>query len=1144
MSQQRSTRTLPTSRDTPPAAYFDARKRSSNVYKKNAFSLDGRLRISPARVAAPLASSLCPSAKEGHDGALGAALSPAEQLMATACAPPGGQSVSSLISSHASGELWRSQLLRCETELRELVACGVHDPPSLDRTLKTVVLFDRVSSIVQAQSIDPHIGDLLRLFRVEFCRSIFIAHDGDDAMDRDDDTDSAATRMRPSERDGMSGADPSKWKGTSAVYADSGMARTYFDEAESLRRAKAFLTAAIAKRASGETLLLLERSLEEKNEQITWYETELERIRRQFDQMTDECRRLRQKVEIDAQEAASLQRRLQRDIQALHIENKDVQLQLFRLRKQMAGGKSSQLKEGYQQLKLSKIAQTQSLFDEGDERVALLVLLEQVESRVNEVLDVYDNEFVLTAEGSRRELRKKMAENVVVLLEDMHFCTEAYRRLVAVHRTVGNNRGSVTTGDDVDQADSHRIPLELVHRGKEEEAPDETDGFVAILFDRRVCEHFKARHALQMRLRKYRASISTSAAQEKMAKAGQVRLSDSVNADPPLSYAGKQTTALPEIQCDQHGASLPGPARSRDEQSSALTCPVTELQEDPVSIIKMGLPDSHPFRPTAGLSPVPKTSGGCRKSSSPKSAVRSRSSGPAVTAHPELPATGRLHSLQRTDRARRAEWVDNILGPSTASVAFTIPRPTSEQAEVVVVQQMMPEVLPAEAVMQRVLRRPLQDLSSGRFLSTIEVYTGEDPVQQKLLCRVNYIDPSLPIQVPDATNFLKVKYAHAENARIATPAAAGMRGSIVSQSASELGSGGAGGDCPVYRGNPNLRLFKELGSKSLVENNPGLQYRAGAVSSTTASTVAFQRLNPLSPDRAPEWLLYKQLFGAFRSLTPRMIEVTTIDHLMACASERFFIRMEYRYEECLARAAQQCANLQLRQDMAGRLFKEMYVLSDFQEALVDELEVRYGYPELVAKTLYEILCYLDAVVEKDSVLAAYLDVIRGFVSPTQVHFMSYMLYHLSHCWPSADPNAPVSDSEARTVFDYLYRNASPLFLIDPENIFKDYNMASRSAPLTFMSIRQFLAAAMVHTEEPLLLLLHGRFHTYTQRRATDEITWDTFNTVMTNCGRVKEEQRSLVRFLASGLGVNRPAFPSLQQLTFLAASAWCSNLWE
>ncbi|CAJ1036631.1 hypothetical protein, conserved [Leishmania shawi] len=1139
MSQQRSTRALPTLRHTTPGIHSTGTTRTARVYKKNAFSLDGCLRPLPTRVAAPLASPLGPAAGGDSLVNLGEAPSPAEALMAITCAPPAEKPVSSSSSLYPTVESWRSQLLRCETELRELLACGVHDPPSLNRTLKTMELFDRVSCIIQAQPNTSFIGDLLRLFRVEFCRSIFVAQSNDDAVGDNSDTTGSITGTQPHRGEGTDGDNLRRLKDGSSLRKDSGLTQTFFDEVESLRRAKAFLTAALGKSTSGESLVLLQRCVEEKDEQIAWYEAELERVRRQFDQVTDECRRLRQKLEADAQEAATIHRQLQRDIQNLHVENKDVQLRLFRLRKQVSSNVSNHLREGYRQLKLSKIAQTQSLFDEGDERVVLLVLLGQVESRVNEILDAYDNDFVLTTEASRRELRKAMTDDVVVLLEDMHFCDAAYRRLVAAHRTGGNSGKTMVADDDAEQAGAHGIPLELVHSGNDEEAPDETDGFVAILFDQRVYEYFQARHAMQARLQQYQAMNDITPLQTKATRMAPGSAMGSIELDPPMLHQESQTPMMH----DRHGAGWREQVHSNSEQSGALARPSTENRGTLTSSHKPGSLGSQPFRPAAGLPTPSVTPKGRLLSKPPSFAQHARNSRAVVTILPDPHAAQGAPSLKRAGRGQRAEWVANILGPSATSVAFTIPRPNSEQAGVVVMRQKVSEVLPAETVMQRVLRHPMHDLSSERFLSTVEVFTGEDPVQQRLLCRMNYVDPSLSIQVPDATNFVKIKYAHAEKARVVAAASAGVRESVVPQSSSQSSNVGGGDNTGIYRGNPNLRLFKELGSKSLVENNAGLQYRAGAVSSTTASTVAFQRLNPLSPDRAPEWLLYQQLFGTYRSLTPRMIEVTTIDHLMACASERFFIRMEYRYDKCLERAAQQCANLQLRQDMAGRFFKDMYVLSDFQEALVDELEARYGYPELVGKTLYEILCYLDAVVEKDSVLAAYLDVIRGFVSPAQVHFVSYMLYHLSYCWPSADPTASVSADDVRTVFDYIYRNASPLLVIDPEDVFKDYNIASRSAPLTFVSMRQFLASAMAHIEEPLLLLLHGRFHAHTQRSATDEITWDTYETVVTRCGRMKEERRSLVRFLANGLGVNRPTFPSLQQVTFLAASAWCSNLW-
>ncbi|KAK7201312.1 hypothetical protein NESM_000193300 [Novymonas esmeraldas] len=1144
---QRSTRaTLPALRHTAPDAFLAGVKQTEGVYKPMSLSLDGVLRQVPARVTAAFSSTSSLGSKERSSGPVVSrpAPSPAEALLAMsgpyACAAEDGVQTTPAAGAYSGGAgSWRSELLRCETELRELVTRGVQDPPTLPRTVKTIDLFDRVASIAQAQPACSFMGDLMRLFRVEFCRSIFLASGHVDVAAGDGgapgDAVSGITGLRPGGRESVADVDSARlWSGGAAATtsgSDGDGTRAYFEEAESLRRAKAYLTAALSKGASGESLLLLQRRIEDKDEQLAWYECELERVRRQYDQVSEECRQLRQRLEAEAQEAASVQRQLQRDIQTLHVENKDVQLQLFRLRKQMAGGKTNQLKEGYRQLKLTKMAQTQSLFDEGDERVVLLVLLGQVESRVNEVLDAYDNDFVLTPEAGRRELQTKMAKDVVVLLEDMHFCEAAYRRLVAAN-PAGVDKTSFGAADD--GAPASRVPLELVHTGKDEEAPDETDGFVAVLFDQRVYEHFQSRHATQQRLQHYQAATSRQSAAVRAASP--ISAPEFVGTDAGRSHQATQREALPPILQDQRDAGAVDEVEFSDDATSR---PSTGNAVTPVRSIKTGSLDSHLLWPAASLPPLSANTSERFFSLTPPPALQMRGTDAAPAArggHRAAADPVSSASPTRPGREQRAGWVANVLGPAATTVAFTVPRPNSEQGDVVVVQHHVPDVVPAEAVMQRVLRRPMHDLSSERFLSTVEVFTGEDPVQQKLLCRVHHVDPSLPIQVPDATNFVKIKYAYSEAASLAE------RASVASQGLPEgRGSGTATG---VYRGNPSLRLFKELGCKSLVENNPGLQYRAGAVSSTTASTVAFQRLHPLSPNRAPEWLLYQQLFGAYRSLTPRMIEVTTIDHLMACASERFFVRMEYRYDECIARAAQQCANLQLRQDMAERLFKDMYVLSDFQEALVDELEARYGYPELVAKTLYEILCYLDAVVEKDSVLAAYLDVIRGFASPTQVHFVSYMLYHLSYCWPSADPTVAVSGDDVRTVLDYLYRNASAMIPIDPEDILKDYDMSSRSAPLTFVSVRQFLASAMVHMEEPLLLHLHGRLHAHTQREATDEITWDTYEAVIAKCGRMKEERRSLVRYLASGLGVNRPTFASLRQLTFLAASAWSSNLWE
>jgi hypothetical protein len=1253
-----------TSRNVPlPALHHSAPPystpphRKSGRVKKSAFSLDGYLSSTQTRLSATLPLPSKTTAASGaalpqqHNSSVfqGGAkerslMSPAEALLASEAAfaplrsspavPPAGSSplLSCVpgVSPAASvvggaGSAWRSQLLRCETQLRELVAQGVREPPSLGRIVQVVNLFDHLISVVQVDQGNAFLGPLLRLFRVEFCRSIFLDGSG------------------PPEAGAASSA-----SNTSGSYdtVAGGLPHTYFDETASLQRTKAALTSTLASGVSGETMLLLEHQLEDKAEQLTWYEGELERVRIQYEQVAEECVALRKALEEQQRDNATTQKQMRQEMQSLHVENKDLQIQLFRLRKQISGGMSTLLKDSYRQLKMSKMGLMQRLFNEGDERVALLVMLGQVESRLNEILDSFDNDYVLTPENSRRELQLKMAQGVTVLLEDMHYCEASYRRLVGAHHVKIVEKGSDgKSGGGADgrpneaaAAPLQRIPLSVVHSGDEEEAPDESDGFVAILFDPKIYEQFQVRRAIQTRLQQYAKERDND--EDAKVSRGKPQDDNQHFSFPPtdgtfITAVGGRGTPGDQIVMQQEMLStlLPGifGADALTSKAKRDRCSVAAVESAAVvpgansrvplskndKLKKWSLDSCSIAIGNNGVSPSHSSSGpgateGSPAASAPPSSrakpnklqavtvpgmrggggggvggaavgASARKGGGSTSARLPAPAQRNVsssspnavvvpqESLEDVVERQKAEWVAHVLGPPTASVAFTVPGRHLKRGDVVVVHERSAEVVPAELMMRRVLHRPMEDLCNDRFLSTVEVFTGENPTQQRLLCRVNHVDPSLPIRVPASTNFVKVKYALAENAvppgttgrgatvttnlsssvpAIAGTGAASTTGCVtaggggMSASASSFDSDNANPSTPVFRGNPKLRFFRELSNKALVGDNLGLRYCAGAVNSTTASTVAFQRLHPMSPNRAPEWLLYQQLFGPYRSLAPRMMEVTTIDHVMACASERYFTRMEYRYDECYLRAAGQCASHQMRRDMTERLFKDLHTLSDFQEALVDELEARYGFPELVAKTFYEMLCYLNAVAEKDTVLAAYLDVIRGFAAPTEIHFMSYMLYHLSYCWPEANPSTAVPVDDVRTVLEYVYRNAFNIMSIKPDTILHDYDMATRSAPLNFVNFRQFIASTMAHQEESILLHLHGLFHTYTQRALVDEAGWDTYETVIGKLWRQKDERRSLVRYLTSCLGVHHSSSPTLPQLTFLAASAWSSNLWE
>lgn len=1213
---------LPSLNLTPPP-HSAPGTRKAGKGKRSAFSLDNYLASTQPQASRPsrLATAVSLAPQDGYaysEGVDRPALSPAEALLCNndgVLAPLAASSAAPLSASaspppppsmfgYASGS-WRSRLLHCETQLRELVAHGVHEPPSLDRMLQVIELFDHVSGEMEAQQGGAFLGTLLRLFRVEFCRAVFL--DGDSPAEATNTAGGAAAPLSPS---------PGTQKGNGQVARarqamDDGLPHTYFDEVASLQRTKAALTSSLANGASGEALLLLERQVDDKEEQLTWYRGELERVRTQYEQVADECVGLRRTLETQQRESAAQQRRLQQEIQTLHVENKDLQIQLFRLRKQISGGMAGLLKDSYQQLKLKKIGLTQRLFNEGDERIALLVFLSQVEGRLNEILDSYDNDFNLTPENSRPELQLKMAQTVTLLLEDMHYSEASYRRLVGAHSVRAADKSRSANASAASRSNGgggggnrssgtasalQPIPVQLVHTGNTEEAPDESDGYVAILFDPKIYEQFQARHAVQGRLQQYKKEREEAAAaarsrprEDKDAPpfngsdnsvmvtplptktlTRQETLSNLLSGifvgDAPTGVRARFGQGETQPESDTHGSanSVAGAAAHEERRkkwsldSGAIAggfSPASPSAGPSAPLTPQRVPHAPWQRFPAAGSTAGQSSSATHQPQQQEPQHSPQQSGDAVAASPAAATTattvvavGPQETLEDVVERQRAAWVAEILGPASSTAAFTVPGRHPERGDLVVVQERPAEVVPAELMMRRVLHHPMEDLCTERFLSTVEVFTGDNPAQQRLLCRVNHIDPAVPIRIPESTNFVKVKYALTENATLpaavttAAAAAAASAGATTTPAAGFVDE--AAPPPAIFRGNPQLRLFKELGNKALVEGNLGLQYCAGAVNSTTASTVAYQRLHPMSPNRAPEWLLYQQLFGPYRSLAPRMMEVTTIDHVMACAAERYFTRMEYRYDECYLRAAGQCANFQLRRDMTERLFKDMHALSDFQEALVDELEARYGFPELVAKTLYEMLCYLNAVSEKDTVLSAYLDVIRGFAAPTEIHFMAYMLYHLSYCWPESNPSTAVPVADVRTVLEYLYRNASPIMPIRTEVILSDYDMATRSAPLNFVNFRQFIASTMAHQEESVLLHLHGLFHAYTQRAMVDEAGWDTYEAVIGKLWHQKDERRSLVRYLTSCLGVNRSSSPTLPQLTLLAASAWSSNLWE
>lgn len=975
-------------------------------------------------------------------------------------------------------DTWRSRMLHYETDLRELVTEGTGKPPSAKRVARLLKIFDGVSRAMEEES--PFVAELMRLFRVEFCRAIF-------------------TEGLPSEADAEG-----------SVEED---VQPYFEQVAYVLRENAALSAEVAVGNTQERLAQLLKELESSKDMLKLYESEIGRLTRQNDHLTLQCKRAREEIQKNLDAFNAERRTAERELQSLSADNKDMQLQLFRLRKQVAGGRSKLLKDNYHQNKLTKLDMMTTLFSEGDERIITLVMLSQLENRLNEILDTYDNEFSLTAETMLAECKRKMCDSAVVILEEMHLCERNYRRLVPRRRAVTNTDG---TGEE------------------EEEYYDETDGFVGILFDQRIYANLMERDAIKKRLLNVDINGAFSNGESPGNKSSSFRQNASgrddkvVGSSPPVGDLGSKS------------ARAAGSVRIDDALDSVPALPFPKFS----------------------------TSGNEQSQNAP-----------------QQQSDGEADGMEKVVFLKKKEWVENIF--NNEGIEEILRRARNNVA----IGRVRSGKIDPDVLMRRINRRPLLDLSESKFHSKISLFCGRDPTQQKLLCNIGYVDPVLPIQLPSATQFVKLKYAmgvegfstgdSSHNSRPASRRTVGdtvvlfdasgaasdfnensvHSKSINERAASQLREWGGKtsfqdevqktkrstvfddpDDSGLVSLNENLKVFRELGNPKLISKEQLQQKAVGAQSSTTAATVAFQRLDPLSPNRGPEWTLYKALFGGYRSLTPRMLDVTTIDHLFLKACETHFTRMKFRFDQCIEEANLRATNPQMSQVIAERFFRDAYVLSDFQEALVDELEERYGFPEFVAKNFYEMLCYLDASSANDPLMDLYLKVVRGFFPPTQLHFISFMLYNLSFCWPSSNPLEEVSREDVTTVLQYLYRNCEKIIHVDAIQTLKEYEMATRNAPFTLVSLRQFLASSMLHQEEPLLLYLHGLFANFCDRES--ELSYENYDEVVARYWQPKDEKPCFLRFLINGLGFNRGPTMTTRDLAFIASSCWCSSLWK
>lgn len=968
----------------------------------------------------------------------------------------------------AAQKNWRSALLEYEVAMKELTANDIEAPPSALRLMKTFQLYDAVLLVVADHS--PELADMLRMFRLEFCRATFTQQHFNIDLVLGQDYD----EPRNGETDEL--------------------AVTYFDEVDVLRRENAALRLEVTLGNTRDNLAYMSKQIAQLTEINSYYENEVTRLERENARAVESYRKAREEFNQQKKENSLLSAKYDEERQQLLQENKDMQLRLYRLQKHLGYQESVVVKDAYKYMKEKKMSLMTRLFDEGDERVSILVILSQLETRVNEELDEYDKEMLLCDESDLPTCQVRMVDVVSVLLEEMHLCEERYLRLVP-------DVNSFVWGDR-----------------------DETDAYVSLLSQPRLYAALVARLTNSGKLdaaeSEFFLEASELSEEEKETK-------EILEVAPKEVEFGSQT-AVSEL------------SKSGFTYRSILQEPVDEKGEDVKNVSEMNSVNlsRKTLQDEAELEKVKPEQQEVGEEKVKQSFVTTVEKSFLRRAY----SSGRLirkiskEALELV-KNKQKKWVDNIFG-TVVETEDLLKRSRKQSG-------LEGHITDDERIMNYVISKPMLDVSSNKFQSGIDIFTGPSPLTQSFLCSVMHVDPTDPLHVPQGTNFLHIKYRNP--LRIEAVEEDPNKAATIAPGAEALEEWG-GKTCYVPEVTntdiPGLvnngTVFKELRHQSMQKDIAS----AGVIvsSSSTPSTARIERLNPLSPNRSPEWLLYQNMFGGYRPLAPRLIDISYINHILLNACERHFDRFEERYMYSIKSVRGRATNSQMAQNMAERVFKESYVLTDFQESIISELEARYCYPELVAKTLYELLCFLDAM-KSQPLVDLYLSCIRGFESPTRIHYITYVLYQLGVNWPSSNPEEAVLKEDVFTLLEHIYKRASAVTGVDPNEILTEYQMATRSGPITLTSLRNYLVTMMLHFEDPLLLYYNGLLSYKATSSSVVEMSFDTFEFVIKGKWKEKIEGKLLVRYLTASCGFNKKTDLTTKELACVAASIWSSDLW-
>lgn len=522
-----------------------------------------------------------------------------------------------------------------------------------------------------------------------------------------------------------------------------------------------------------------------------------------------------------------------------------------------------------------------------------------------------------------------------------------------------------------------------------------------------------------------------------------------------------------------------------------------------------------------------------------------------VHSHQEASASGALGGSTVVDvQAKRQEWVKRFLGsvvesrdllkigtphastttstPATGSATAIVTKQSSHSQKSQIHEFPFHSFVPGH-FLDKLFSRPMLDVSSNKFMIGIDVhaYAGGTSSHVRTM---TYLDPTSLIDLPSRTSHVKLKFLNPmvrhttvnpsedEATQVQQDALAShLEWSPQNTKINPQGAAPHGTSCGVVSA---LRS----GSEPVVGTPTGAP--PDAASAGTSSDPA-------------HWRLYRKMFRNYRPNLPRILEAHHVDFVMYQVCQRHAQRMSLRYELCRSGASQRSTNNQMTRVMADRLFRDEYqALTEFQVSLIEVLEARYSFPELVGKGLYEVLTSLEAMATSTTAPQAqqYLDCIGGVVGYSATFLTSAILHSVSSFWPASlhQPDQEVHQRDVLAVLRYVYPTDGPV-RVDTDALIGEL-MLSCQEQLTLRATRSFLTHSVVQCDEGFV----RRFKELFAYRA-DVVQWtelefnDLFDTLK---GFVGDDAAAAAvpSFLESCCVLQKTTRLPLQELSFIAAA--------